>query len=154
MFVSAGGASATEDTHFLTMNGTEYQSYKHSGDAIHWNTPTPDPSPPVAFFTERNQKWDGNGKEWLVGCETGLHWISNDNVLTISHCLDVEEPTTTVTTVKEEPTTTVTTVKEEPTTTAVIAPPSEGRLEFAGRSGRCRSGCCGLGGADAAAEHG
>jgi LPXTG-motif cell wall-anchored protein len=103
----SGVAGASDGDHTLTVNGQNYQSYKHSGDAIHWETPTP--TVESASFPERQQVWGGNGSEHLP-CEGGIHWISNLNVLTVSHCL--EAPTTTSTT-----TTTTTTTLPETTTT-------------------------------------
>ena len=97
------GASATG--HTLVVNGASYESYQHSGAAIHWNTPTNTVG--SASFndpeTGRNQVWTGNGAEHLP-CPGGIHWISNDSVLTISHCLDDPNPTTTTTTTTASPT--------------------------------------------------
>jgi LPXTG-motif cell wall-anchored protein len=104
----SGVAGASDGDHTLTVNGQNYQSYKHSGDAIHWETPTP--TVESASFPERQQVWSDNGSEQLP-CEGGIHWISNLNVLTVSHCL--EAPTTTSTTT----TTTTTTTLPETTTT-------------------------------------
>jgi LPXTG-motif cell wall-anchored protein len=113
---SGAGASDIGHTLYVTDADTKvvvtYDSYKHSGDAIHWETPVIDPSDSVAF-PERGQTWDGNGSRYLEGCETGLHWISNDNVLTLSHCLDNYESTTT-----EETTTTAASTTAASTTAA------------------------------------
>ena len=116
-FGVASPASATDTSHTLTVNGAEYQSYKESGSAIHWETS--DTSVTNASFAERGQTWTGNGSDNL-SCPYGIHWISNKNVLTISHCLSApdQETTTTVedtTTIVDDETTT--TISDETTTT-------------------------------------
>ena len=121
-FGVASPASATDTSHTLTVNGAEYQSYKESGSAIHWETS--DTSVTNASFAERGQTWTGNGSDNL-SCPYGIHWISNKNVLTISHCLSApdQETTTTVedtTTIVDDETTTTTQPLEVTTTTPEV----------------------------------
>ncbi len=117
--VGTGTAAAGDTSHTLVVNGASYASYKESGPAWHFNTPA-GITPITASVAERNQTWTGNGSDNLP-CANGIHWISNSNVLTISHCL--EAPTTTTSapsTTAEIPTTTTeapTTTTEAPTTT-------------------------------------
>jgi hypothetical protein len=98
-------------THDLIVDGSTYQSYKESGSAIHWNTP--DVNPTSASFPERQQIWIGNSGSEHLPCEGGVHWISTENVLTVSHGL--ETPDTTTTTSTNVPTTTI----EQTTTTTI-----------------------------------
>jgi hypothetical protein len=97
-------------THVLYVDGTPYNSYQESGPVIHWETGPIDGGEDVTF-PERDQVWEGNGSDNLP-CEFGAHWVSNDNLLTLSHCLDGPDESTT---------TTSTTVPDETTTTTVPA---------------------------------
>lgn len=101
----------------LTVDGEVYSATKISGPTVHYETP--DTSPEVAF-TERNT-WTGNGSEWLP-CEGGIHWIDNENVLTISNCLEVPTTTTTIPTTTSTSPTTSTTTTTVPVTTTVTTP--------------------------------
>lgn len=108
--------------HTLTVDGTVYLPSQISGPTVHYETPDTNPQ---SAFTERNT-WTGNGSEHLP-CEFGIHWIDNHNVLTVSHCLEGENGTTTTTTststtTTTEPTTTTTTT--EPTTTTTTTEPT------------------------------
>lgn len=113
----------------LTVDGVGYAPSKISGPTVHYETPDVNPS---SAFTERNV-WTGNGSEWLP-CEGGIHWIDNENVLTISNCLEntttttTEPPTTTSTgvTTSTTPTTSTSTVPTTTTstTTTTTVPPS------------------------------
>lgn len=108
--VSALGTNPT-----ITVDGQTYQATKVTpGGTIHFETP--DTNPQVAF-TDRHQ-WAGNGAEHLP-CEAGIHWIDNDNLLTVSHCLEETESTTTTTVVETTTTapSTTTTLPEQTTTT-------------------------------------
>lgn len=120
-----GGVAHADETHTLVMNGTNYTSTQVSGPAWHFETPG---DPQSASVPERNQTWTGNGADHLP-CPNGIHWISNENVLTISHCLGVPEETTTTTvspttvapTTSTEPSTSTTTVPESSTSTTLPA---------------------------------
>lgn len=101
-----GIANGAENT--LTVDGVTYSPTQISGPTVHYETP--DVNPQVAY-TERHV-WEGNGSDNLP-CEYGIHWIDNKNLLTVSHCL--EGPDETTTTTQPEPSTTTTT--EPPTTT-------------------------------------
>jgi LPXTG-motif cell wall-anchored protein len=114
---ASGGAGASDGDHVLNVAGASVNSYKHSGSAIHWETRVIGRSESVTY-EERQQTWTGNGSEHLEDCEGGLHWISNENVLTISHCLDDDETTTTSTEPEQETTTTSTEPGQETTTTS------------------------------------
>ena len=111
-------ALPTGDTATLVVDGTSYTSYKKSGSAYHFNTP--DVNPQSAYVVD-GHTWTGNGSEHLP-CEFGIHWIHNKNVLTVSHCLDGPDETTTTTTLVTTTTVpeTTTTVPETTTTTVVI----------------------------------
>jgi len=99
-------AQATTPT--INVDGVEYQATQVSGPVWHFETPDVNPT---AAFTDRNV-WNGiNGAEWLP-CEGGIHWIDNENLLTISHCLEGGTTTTTSST-----TTTSTTLESTTTTT-------------------------------------
>lgn len=109
-----GAALATAgDDFFLEVDGVRHSPTKVSGPVRHYETPD---TFPTEAFSDRHV-WTGNGSEHLP-CEGGIHWVDNRNVLTVSHCLDPEPPTTTTT----EPPSTTTTVP--PTTTTTEPPPS------------------------------
>jgi len=74
----------------LTVDGNDYQPSKVSGSAYHFETPDTNPSA-ASTSGIRTQTWTGNGSDNLP-CEGGIHWISNANVLTVSHCLGEEAP--------------------------------------------------------------
>lgn len=93
LIVTPGVASASNTSHTLVMNGVSYSSYKESGAAWHFNTPA-GITPTSASVAERNQTWTGNGSDNLP-CPYGIHWISNNNVLTISHCLSSTDTSST-----------------------------------------------------------
>ncbi len=96
-------------------------------------------------YTSRND-WTGNGSGNLEICTSGLHWIDNPSVLTISSCAEVATPTPTpitptvtstpitptVTNTPTEPTPTPTETCREcepsPTPTQSSTPPTECRL--------------------------
>ena len=110
-------ASADDTGHWINVDGIEYISYKHSGSAIHFNTPDTNPS---SAYTATHT-WSGNGSEHLP-CPGGIHWINNDSNLIVSHCLPYEtttttDPATTTTTVDQSGPTTTTTVPATTTTT-------------------------------------
>lgn len=129
--VGSGGVSAGDTDHTIVVDGTAYSSYKESGAAWHFNTPHSNPT--SASVAERQQTWTGHGSEHLP-CANGIHWISNSNVLTISHCLEgtdtTEPPQTTEppeTTAPEttQPETTISVTTEPETTLAqTTAPPT------------------------------
>ena len=96
----------------IVVDGVHYSASKVSGETVHYETPHTNPS---SAYTDRNV-WTGNGSE-LLPCEGGIHWIDNENLLTISHCLPGETTTTTT----SLPTTTTTV---PPTTTTSTEPPS------------------------------
>lgn len=101
---------AHDNGHTLNVDGVGYDSNHHAGPTIHWETPGS--SPTSASFAERGQTWNsstGHGHEHLP-CPGGVHWVSNDNGLQLSHCLDNPNPTTTevTTSTTESPTTTAT----------------------------------------------
>lgn len=132
--VPASGLVTAGDTgHTLVVNGTPYDSYQHSGAAIHWETPG---GATTATFAERSQTWNsvtGNGSSKLP-CPFGIHWISNENVLTLSHCLDDPYPTsttgaptstsTTTTSVAPSTSSTTSTTSSTSTTTSTPSEPS------------------------------
>ena len=119
------GPAQGVDNHSLTVDGVTYSPTKVTGGAVHYETPDVNPT---TAFSERHT-WEGNGSENLP-CEGGIHWIDNENVLTVSHCLEVTPPETTTTT--EAPPETTTTVPEttttvpEVTTTTVTDPCDDG----------------------------
>lgn len=89
-FISAGAVSAEEQPGPIVVDGTPYQPTQVSGPVWHYETPTPNPG--SARVEVRDQDWTGNGSENLP-CPDGIHWVSNESVLTVSHCLgDVEPP--------------------------------------------------------------
>jgi hypothetical protein len=121
LMVASAGAALAVDAGPITVDGVQYAATKVSGPTVHYETPDVNPS----AASTGHHTWVGNGSENLP-CEDGIHWIDNANVLTISHCLEVPDETTTTvpettTTVPETTTTTVagatTTVPEETTTT-------------------------------------
>lgn len=105
-------------TYQLTVDGQTYEPTKVVGDynfpTVHYETPDTDPQEAAAWRDWYWQTWTGNGSD-LLPCEFGIHWISNANVLTVSHCLDA--PTTTTTEGTTSTTSTPTTTTTEPTTT-------------------------------------
>ena len=118
MVIGVGRAAATTDF-LLTVDGVTYAPTKTVGEGPTYHFETPGANPQAAF-TDRHT-WSGHGSENLP-CEGGIHWIDNENALTISHCLEVPTTTTTVPpTTTTEPPTTTTTVPETTTTTE---PPS------------------------------
>ena len=108
----------------ITVDGVQYEASKYSGPTVHFETPDVQP---VAAFTDRHV-WSGNGSEHLP-CEGGIHWIDNQNILTVSHCLEggttttststtsTTKPTTSTTTSSTTTTTEATTTTTDPTTT-------------------------------------
>ena len=96
MFANAGIAYANHT--ILTLDGTEYTSYKHSGSADHYLTPAAGVTTSSVAFTAKHT-WNGvNGADVLEECQgegDQLHWIDNKNVLTISHCVFGEDPSET-----------------------------------------------------------
>lgn len=108
--VDAGG-------HTLIVDGTSYDSTHEAGPTIHWETPGANPT--SASFAERGQVWDGNGSEHLP-CEHGVHWISNENTLNVSHCLEGPEPSTTTLAPTTTSTTTTISTTSSPTTTSSL----------------------------------
>lgn len=97
---------------WLQVDGETYAPSQISGPIRHYETP--DTQPQVA--QSDRHVWAGNGSEHLP-CEGGIHWIDNENLLTVSHCLEVP-PTTTV------PPSTTTTTKPPTTTTSTTVPPT------------------------------
>lgn len=109
-------ARAGDTDHVLIVDGTPHNSFQVSGSVIMWNTS--DTNPTTASFDERDQTWnaaDGKYGADLLPCEFGIHWVSNDNNLVISNCLDGPSDTT----VPDE-TTAPTTTAAATTTTSVI----------------------------------
>ena len=102
--------------HTLNVDGVVYTPYKvvGGGETAHYNTPDTNPQ---SAFSERHQ-WVGNGSEHLP-CPYGIHWIDNKNVLTISHCLEGPDETTTTTSTPET-TTTSSTLPETTTTSSTL----------------------------------
>ena len=79
----------------LFVDGIAYDRGEPLNAAVsHYYTPYTGQDP-VSAFTARNV-WTGNGSDNLP-CEGGYHWIDNENLLTISHCLEVTTDTTTTT---------------------------------------------------------
>ena len=110
-------AASADAERLLVVDGVTYPPTQISGPVAHYETP--DVNPTVAY-TETHI-WEGNGSEHLP-CEGGIHWIDNENLLTISNCLEVPPSTTTTTTSTTPPTTIVTTTTLPVTTTT--APPT------------------------------
>ena len=135
---AAGGASAEPvrggPAPVLIVDGVEYLPTKVTPSGTrHYETP--DVAPEAAAVPDRGQVWAGHGADHLP-CLAGIHWISNGNLLTVSHCLEPEATTT----VPEATSTTVvavttppvpTTVPEAPTTTA---PAPSSTLPVTGRT--------------------
>ena len=90
-------AGATSGPQLFTSGGGPTSPYKTEGQAdaptLHFNTA--DTNPTSAYVTGRpdqaTQTWTGNGSEKLP-CPGGIHWISNKNNLTVSHCLEYTPP--------------------------------------------------------------
>jgi hypothetical protein len=78
--------SGSTATHVLYVDGTPYNHTQESGPVIHFETGPIEGGEDVTF-PERDQVWEGNGSDNLP-CEFGAHWVSNANLLTLSHCLD------------------------------------------------------------------
>lgn len=115
--------------HQLVVDGTAYDSTKEAGASIHWETYG---DPQHAVFAERDQEWypGDNGSEHIP-CDYGIHWISNDNVLTISHCLEAPPSTTGPTTTSSttvaptsSPSTTLAVATTVPATTTSTSSPT------------------------------
>jgi hypothetical protein len=85
--------SGSTATHVLYVDGTPYNHTQESGPVIHFETGPIEGGEDVTF-PERDQVWEGNGSDNLP-CEFGAHWVSNANLLTLSHCLDGPDETTT-----------------------------------------------------------
>jgi hypothetical protein len=120
LFILPGVTRADDAGHTLIVDGQSYTSTKHSGAAIHWETPDADPL--EASFAERNQTWTGNGSEHLP-CPYGIHWISNDNILTVSHCLEAP-PSTLYPTTTSSSTTTAPTTQPSTSSTSTSSTPA------------------------------
>lgn len=103
-----------EDLPTITVDGQTYEATKISGPTVHFETPDTNPT---EAFTERHV-WEGNGSDNLP-CEGGIHWIDNNNVLTVSHCLEVATTTTTPTTTSSS-TTSTTTSTTPPSTSSTL----------------------------------
>lgn len=126
--------SGSTATHVLYVDGTPYNHTQVSGPVIHFET-GPIVGGEDVTFPERDQVWDGNGSDNLP-CEFGAHWVSNENTLNLSHCLEGPDDSTTsssttssTTTSTTQPTvtttpTTVTTTPTTVTTTPVTTPAS------------------------------
>jgi hypothetical protein len=114
---------SNNDTCEIVIGGESYPETPSPSTAHHFETPVATDGAAVFCGDAKVATWDGkHGAEHLDGCDTGLHWIWNGNVLTISHCLDTETTTTTVVvTTTAAPTTTTTLVGSDvgsaPTTT-------------------------------------
>lgn len=92
-----------------------YSAVKVSGPVYHYETP--ETNPDYAEERMNGHVWEGHGSEHLP-CPGGIHWISNNKLLTISNCLEVPSSTTTTTTV---PTTTIPPTTTSTTTTTVTS---------------------------------
>jgi len=119
MSIGIGAAAATPEF-LLDVDGVTYSPTKVVGNGPTYHFETPDANPQAASTSRHT--WSGHGSENLP-CEGGIHWIDNENVLTISHCLETPPETTTTT---EPPTTTTTepptTTTTEPATTTTTVP--------------------------------
>jgi LPXTG-motif cell wall-anchored protein len=102
---SANSATAA-DGHILVVNGTAYTNTHQAGSTFHWETPPVASVNVPVSFAERGQVWTGQGFQL---CEFGAHWISNENNLVQSGCVDGPTDTTSTTT-----TTTTTTLVPPP----------------------------------------
>ncbi len=96
----------------ITVDGVQYPADRTTGGATHYETPTPNPK----TASNSVHTWTGNGSGNLP-CPGGIHWISNENVLTVSHCLADSGSTTTTTTEAPDESTTTTEAPDESTTT-------------------------------------
>lgn len=111
------GPAYADPPHTLVVDGTPYAHTHTAGPTVHWETPTQHPT--TASYEARGQVWQGHGAEHLP-CAGGVHWVSNENVLVVSHCLGAGDTTTTV-----QPTTTAgetTTTAGESTSTSSTSP--------------------------------
>lgn len=121
LIVVLAGTAHASTSHVLKVNGVEYTDTKVSGTAWHFETPA-GVVPVLASVAERSQTWTGNGSDNLP-CPYGIHWISNENMLTISHCLDASTTTTTAgstTTTTPRSSSTTTTIHDDESTTTSI----------------------------------
>jgi hypothetical protein len=101
--------------HTLFVAGAAYGNTHEAGTTFHWEAPNV-PVGTSVTFPEREQTWSGQGYQ---DCEGGLaHWISNENNLVQSGC--VEGDTTTSSTTSTTSTTTTSTTS---TTTTTTLPP-------------------------------
>jgi hypothetical protein len=105
--------SGSTATHVLYVDGTPYNHTQESGPVIHFETGPIEGGEDVTF-PERDQVWEGNGSDNLP-CEFGAHWVSNANLLTLSHCLEDDSTTSSSSTTSS--TTTTTTVPASTTST-------------------------------------
>ena len=104
--------ASADGSHILLVNGVGYGNTHEAGATFHWEAPNV-PVGTSVTFAERSQSWTGQGYQ---DCEGGLaHWISNENNLVQSGC--VEGPVTTPTTLPNVTTTTSTTLPNATTTT-------------------------------------
>ena len=109
------GAPALAAEGVITVDGVAYEAGEpFEANVDHYYTPYTG-ADPVTAYTDRHD-WTGNGSDNLP-CLGGYHWVDNENVLTISHCLP-EEPTTTTTSTTS--TTSTTTTVPETTTTSTV----------------------------------
>jgi hypothetical protein len=104
--------AAADGTHTLYVDGTGYPNTHEAGSTFHWEAPNV-PLGTAVTFPERGQEWTGQGYE---DCESGIaHWVSNDNNLVQSGCVD--EP--------DDSTTTSTSTTSTSTTTTLPRPPGD-----------------------------
>jgi LPXTG-motif cell wall-anchored protein len=84
--LTPASVSAAGDT--ITVDGNVYpQSFDNNG-TVHFDTPGATTVTSASTTANGGQKWDGaNGAEKLP-CPGGIHWVSNDSRLVISHCND------------------------------------------------------------------
>src|SRR5262245_57536248 len=93
--VGADLALAGDTDHTIIVDGLPYPSYQESGDT--WHFLSPGPTATSASVPERGQVWNGiNGANFLP-CDGNIHWVSNQNLLTISACIHPVPTTTTST---------------------------------------------------------
>lgn len=112
--------AAAGDVPEITVDGVVYSATKvvADGKTVHYETPDVDPD---LAFTDRHV-WVGHGQENLP-CPGGIHWIDNENVLTISNCLpEVTTSTTLPTTTSSSVITTTTTETTVPSSTTSTVP--------------------------------
>jgi len=118
LVLAACGAQAlagSTSTHVLYVAGTPYNHTHDGGPVIQWEAPNV-PIGTSVTFPEREQTWTGQGYQ---DCEGGLaHWVSNENNLVQSGCVDGPTDTTSTTT-----STTSTTTSTTSTTTTTTLPP-------------------------------